>query len=160
MVLRAGFVRSHPKTLCAVTDDPDDMSVLTPGHFLIGRPLVARPEARERWHLVHKIQKEFWKAWSDDYLNELQTRQKWLVQQPNFQIGDMVLSKEDNISPTKWPLARIVKVHPSKDNNVRSVTVKFANSAGRVTELVRPITKLRLLPTNEYEEGETPNKNN
>ena len=70
------------------------------------------------------------------------------------------LSKEDNISPTKWPLARIVKVHLSKDNNVRSVTVKFVNSAGRVTELVRPITKLRLVPTKECEEGDIPNKDN
>ncbi len=159
----------NSRPLCAVTDDPDDMTVLTPGHFLIGRPLIARPEensnarkigVKERWHLVQKIQRDFWKAWSEDYLNELQTRQKWLVQQRNFQIGDMVLSKEDNISPTKWPLARIVKVHPSKDDNVRSVTIKFVNSAGRVSEYVRPITKLRLLPTNEYEEGEIPKQDN
>lgn len=151
------------------TKSPEDLSVLTPGHFLIGRPLIARPEdnlstkkigVRERWHLVQKIQKEFWKSWSDEYLNELQTRQKWLVQRRNFKKGDMVLSKEDNIPPTKWPLARIVEVHPSKDNNVRAVTVKFVNSAGKITELVRPITKLRLLPINECEDGENPNENN
>lgn len=36
------FLNSRP--LCPITTDPDDFKVLSPGHFLIGRPVMARPQ--------------------------------------------------------------------------------------------------------------------
>ncbi len=151
----------NSRPLCPLNDDPNDLAVLTPGHFLIGRPLVLRPEgksvsktigARDRWRMVQKMLEDFWKAWSNDYLNELQNRQKWLIQKRNYKEGDMVLSKEDNVSPSKWPLARIIKVHPSQDENIRSVTIRMIGENERLTELVRPIVKLRLIPTKGNEQ--------
>lgn len=35
-----GFIRKP----CALTDDPKNLNALTPGHFLIGEPLVSIPE--------------------------------------------------------------------------------------------------------------------
>lgn len=150
----------NSRPLCPLSDDPDDLSVLTPGHFLIGRPLIARPQAstksksvglQERWRMVQKIQHDFWNSWSQDYLNEWQVRQKWLLQRRNFMEGDMVLLKEDNVPPTKWPIARIVKTLPSPDGNVRSVIIKTTNASGKLTELERPILKLRLLLKDDSE---------
>jgi hypothetical protein len=49
------------RSIAPLTDDPADLSALTPGHFFIGRPLVAVPEESvleinanrlSRWQLV------------------------------------------------------------------------------------------------------------
>lgn len=54
-------------------DDPDDLSSLTSGHFLIGVPLIAVPvgvfagsgdlsESRfDQWRHVHRLLEQFWK---------------------------------------------------------------------------------------------------
>lgn len=145
----------NSRPMCPLTDDLEDLSVLTPGHFVIGKPLLARPIGSsrskstgltERWNMVLRIQRDFWHTWSLDYLNQLQQRQKWTVQERNFKVGDIVLSKEESLPPTKWPLARIIKIHPATDRNVRSVTIKFISTTGKMIELVRPIVKLCLLP--------------
>ena len=44
------------------------------------------------------------------------------------------------LAPTKWPLARVDKIHPGCDGKVRVVTVERAK--GRYT---RPLVKLVLL---------------
>ncbi len=58
----------------------DAIDVLTPGHFLIGRPLNALPEADltevhsplKRWMLVQNITQHWWLRWSKEYLQQLQ----------------------------------------------------------------------------------------
>ena len=51
---------------------------------------------------------------------------------------------EDNVTPTKWPLARIIEVHTGKDGLVRVVTVKTNSGIYK-----RPITKVALLMPSE-----------
>lgn len=63
---------------------------------------------------------------------------------PELQPNSIVLIMDERYPPSKWPLGRIIKVHPGKDGHVRVVTVKTATST-----FERPVTKLRLLPTNE-----------
>lgn len=148
----------NSRPLCQLTSQPEDgVAVLTPGHFLIGRPILALPEHEstyspttylKRWKLTSLLAQHFWKRWSQEYLSILQKRNKWSDEQPNLKPGDVVMIKnEDNFLRT-WPLAKVIDVHPGSDGLVRAVTLR--TSKGTVT---RPIHVLvRLVVEEEYEE--------
>ncbi|GFU94461.1 reverse transcriptase domain-containing protein [Trichonephila clavipes] len=79
-----GILNSRP--LIPLSSDTNDFSSLTPGHFLIGRPINSIPESKindipdnqlSRWQQVQKINQIIWEKWSRDYLNNLQQRGKW-----------------------------------------------------------------------------------
>ncbi|KAJ8953746.1 hypothetical protein NQ318_015402, partial [Aromia moschata] len=74
--------------LCPLTPDPNDLSPLTPAHFLIGRSLVAAPDEDlsdvkinrlSRFQLIQRLIQHYWKRWQRDYIAELQQRQKWRI---------------------------------------------------------------------------------
>lgn len=77
----------------------DAVAPLTPGHFLIGRPLQAYPELAiecdmslcRRWVLCQAMVQQFWKWWSREYLQQLQASQKWKIAQTNLAVDDLVL---------------------------------------------------------------------
>lgn len=140
----------NSRPLAPLTDDPSDLSSLTPGHFLIGAPLVSVPdnstlELKEnylsRWQNVRRMLESFWRIWSQDYLHSLQQRYKWRAEKIDLKVNDLVLMKSSLLPPSKWELGRIVEVHPGPDGRVRVVTVKTANSSFK-----RPITQLCKLP--------------
>lgn len=52
------------------SNDPNELDVLNPGHFLIDRPIMAMPDRDleniplnrlDRWQLVKQTQQSFWK---------------------------------------------------------------------------------------------------
>ena len=97
---------------------------VTPGHFLIGTALSSYPEVDlleipieclRFWKIVSKLKQDFWKAWSADYLTQLQNRPKWKHSSPNLKVDDLVLVKKVNTSPLEWPMAKVVKICPGKD---------------------------------------------
>ena len=131
------------------TPDDDVIEVLTPGHFLVGQPLCTLPDrsvsspkltSRQRWQLCQAIVHCFWKRWSHEYLNLLNKYSKWHRKGTNLCVGDIVILKEENTIPTKWPLGRVISVHPGKDQLVRVADIKTAQGVYR-----RPVTKLALL---------------
>lgn len=139
------------KLLTSLSKDPNDLSALTPGHFLIGRPPSAIPEPSveqitmfrlPRWTQIQQMVQHFYRRWSKEYLNQLQQTNKWDQRRENLTPGNLVLGKEDNLSLTHWKLGRIVQVHPGKDNLVRVVTIKTING-----EYKKAITELGLLPS-------------
>ena len=65
---------------------------------------------------------------------------KWHRKGTNLCVGDIVILKEENTIPTKWPLGRVISVHPGKDQLVRVADIKTAQGVYR-----RPVTKLALL---------------
>ncbi|XP_076660817.1 uncharacterized protein LOC143364246 [Halictus rubicundus] len=144
----------NSRPLQALTDDPEDLTPLTPGHFLVGGPLLATPEPTlhdvptsrlSRWQQLQQRVEHFWRRWSAEYLHQIQTRRKWTTTQPSLGVGDLVLVKSEATPPTKWPLARITDVHPGADGHVRVITVRTAT-----TSFTRPVTKIvRLLQTGE-----------
>ncbi len=139
----------NSRPLAPLSDERDCIEALTPGHFLIGRPVESLPDppasfqsvsVLRRWNLCQIIVRHFWQRWSTDYFTTLRKFAKWHRRNRNAQIGDLVLMKEDGVVPTKWPLGKVVSLHPGKDGVVRVVKVK--TSSGMYT---RPVTKIALL---------------
>lgn len=140
----------NSRPLCPQSDCIDDEEAITPGHLIIGFAPNTQPEPSlldinenrlTRWQHVQQLFQSFWKKWSDEYLCRLQERPKWRNPQPNVEVGALVLLKEENMPPAKWPLARIIKVHPGRDHKVRVVTIKM-----RGKEFQRPVVKICPLP--------------
>lgn len=133
-----------------MSDDPNDLTVLTPGHFLVGGPMVQPwapdyaeiPESRlASWQKLHAVQQQFWKRWSNECIVEQQRRNKWLRPKRNLQVGDLVLLRNEASPPTLWLPGRIDKVFPGRDGLVRTVEVRTEKAT-----FTRPIGQLCLLP--------------
>lgn len=140
----------NSRPLCPLSSDPSDIAVLTPGHFLIGAPLLAPPETTyleintnrlSRWQLIQKMHQHFWKRWSSEYLNRLQSRPKWLEKNDELKINDLVLLKEDNLPPARWATGRIIAKHPGQDGLTRVVDVQINDKVYR-----RSLSKICSLP--------------
>ncbi|HBK83128.1 MAG TPA: hypothetical protein DDZ41_05950, partial [Flavobacterium sp.] len=123
-----------------------DEEVLTPGHFLIGRPLVALPEKEienispsNRWDIVKKLKNHFWRRFQSDYISQLNPRGKWKQKQENFKINDLVLIRDENLPSTKWPIGKIIAINPGSDNLVRVVTIKtqYNTTSRHISKLCR-----------------------
>ncbi|XP_039280373.1 uncharacterized protein LOC120350555 isoform X2 [Nilaparvata lugens] len=115
-----------------LSEDPLDLQFLSPGHFLIARPLNALPSHKQkfkhvnflaRWNRLAEVTKEFWQQWSEEYLVTLQKRHKWSSSSPNLQVGTLVLLKDPGTPPTLWKLGRITEVFPGSDDKVRVIQV-------------------------------------
>ncbi len=143
-ILAEAIMNSRPMTPLHSTEVDDDL-VLTPGHFLIGRPLKAPPAKSKisnlrRWALVHRLTQDLWTAWQGRYLQSLQARPKWTKRTRDFQEDDIVYVKDEVLKHRDWPLARIIKTFPGDDGRVRAVDVKCRGNVYR-----RPTNKLILL---------------
>jgi len=143
-----GVLNSRP--LQPLSSDSNDLDALTPGHFLIGQPLLALPEENvinvainrlRRWQLICQALQSFWRRWSHEYLQTLQGRKKWFKRTDNMAIGDLVAIHSPNHPPMSWQLGRIVEVHPGPDNVIRVVTIRTADGL-----LKRPVVKVTKLP--------------
>ncbi|XP_066600734.1 uncharacterized protein [Prorops nasuta] len=130
----------NSRPICPLSSNVDDLQSLTSAHFLIGEasglvpdeaPLKVPENRLERFHLLQAIRNRFWKRWSLEYMQHLQERGKWRGPTKNFAIGQLVLIRDDRYPPAKWPLGRVVEVHPGPDNLVRVVTVKTSTSTVR-----------------------------
>lgn len=139
----------NSRPICPLSENPDDLDIITPGHFLVGESLMAvasencigNSRTVSRWKFCERMHQEVWQKWKRDYLSRLQQRAKWLNEKENLKEGDLVIIKDIQTSPTKWPLGRVTKVQPGKDGLVRVVTMR-----SRDKEVKRPINKVILLP--------------
>lgn len=130
----------NSRPLCPVDSDFSSSDVLTPGHFLIGSPLVSVPEGDvthlklntlSRWQLIQSAVQHLWKRWHTEYLNTLQQRTKWFTQRREIRVGDLVLIPDPSSLPLNWPLARVVACHPGSDGIVRVVSLKYKHGIHR-----------------------------
>lgn len=140
----------NSRPLCPISSDPNDLEVLTPGHFMIGQPLVALPEYSfeatnlnrlSRYQQIQKFSQHFWSRWRNEYLHTLQQRYKWTSVAEPPKLNDLVLIKEDNSSPLQWRRGRIIKLYPGANGVIRNVELKTEGGI-----LMRPISKLCKLP--------------
>lgn len=139
----------NSRPLCSTISD-DDVEILTPAHFLIGRSLTMVPEVDDtpnkislslRWELVKKMVNHFWRKWHQEYLTSLQSRIKWKDAKANLAVDDVVLIRDENQPSTRWPMGRITRLSPGTDHKVRVVEVKTSNGT-----TLKSISKLVKLP--------------
>ncbi|XP_068158480.1 uncharacterized protein [Drosophila tropicalis] len=125
----------NSRPISPMSEDPTDSLALTPGHFLIGGPLlsVTEPEIKDqvpsiinRWQRLKAVSQHFCTRWKDEYLKELHKRNKWRFNSKNLEVGDLVVLKDDNLPFNEWRLGRIHQTHPGSDGNVRVVELLTA----------------------------------
>ena len=145
-----GIINWRPLT--AVSDDCRDPLPVTIAHLAIGRPINQLPESKEenleesskrtveRYLYLQRLLNHYWKRWQREYLHLLSVRSKWQEENPSIREGDIVLVSDDNVWRTKWPMARVEKVHPGKDGLVRTATVKAQKGVFN-----RPVQRLHTL---------------
>ncbi|KAH8342797.1 hypothetical protein KR067_007889, partial [Drosophila pandora] len=78
------------------------------------------------------------------YLTLLQQRSKWRTPGPVIAVGDIVLVKDENLPPMRWPLARILELVPGRDGVNRVAVPKTA-----VGMTKRAVSRLCLLPVKD-----------
>ena len=109
-------LNSRPLTL--LPSDDEFIKVLTPGHFLVSKPLEVTPDPAIIYHSLVSLVSlaplvcHFWQRWSTEYVSTLHHFAKWHQPSRNIQVGDVL--QLENTFPTKWPLARVIEVHPGK----------------------------------------------
>ncbi|XP_043487517.1 uncharacterized protein LOC122514647 [Polistes fuscatus] len=144
------ILNSRPIT--PLSNDPNDLRALTPGHFLIGNSFTSLPEDEYRdipsgrlsqWQHVQQMRQHFWNRWNKEYLNEQTVRKKWhRGTADKISPGTLVILREDNSPPLKWSLGRIAEVHKGADGIARVASVKTANGLVK-----RGIKRLSPLPS-------------
>lgn len=141
----------NSRPICPISNDPNDLNPLTPGHFLIGTSLNALAEENvedistnrlNKYQQIQQVIQSFWRRWSKEYLHNLQQRHKWKFNDlRTLQPGLLVVLREDNVHPLHWRMGRIIEVHPGSDSVARVVSVK--TSTGIVK---RAFSKICVLP--------------
>lgn len=141
-----GLLNSRP--ISAISEDPLDLTALTPGHFLKGSPIMALPEPVSpngslinKWLKLKALHHQFAQRWKADYLKALHKRYKWQNITTNLKPGDLVVIVDDLVPPSEWRLGRVEKTYAGSDKNVRVADIRTATGI-----INRPIVKLCYLP--------------
>jgi len=125
----SAIINSRP--IAQIAYDPDEPNVMTPAILLTQKTcqlsgLTTTENVREiyasQWKYVQVLSNTFWKRCKQGYLQSLQKRHKWQVEQENVRVGDIVILREQESHRNHWPLD-VVGVYPSEDGKVRSVKV-------------------------------------
>ena len=137
----------NARPLTAVSDDPEDLTALTPNHFLLGRENASAPfmSSSERYHDLRKSFKTaqayadmIWKRWTRECLPQWNQRSKWSKEHvQNLKEGELVWLIDDSLKRGKYKFGRIIEIFTGNDGVVRSARVKMAH-----VELNRPVVKL------------------
>lgn len=138
--------------LCAVPGDPEAATTyLSPGHFLIGEPLLCTPQPSlqevptshlSRWQHVLRAAQEFCGKWKGEYLHTLISRQRWTLDRDPLRVGDVVVIMNDKSPPLEWTIARVEELQPGMDGVARAARVRTSTRS-----YLRPVAKLAKLPT-------------
>ena len=125
------IVNSRPLSVSHLCS-PDAPEPLTPNHLLTLKSKIVLPPpgnfqredlyCRKQWRRVQFLTNEFWSRWRQEFLQNLQTRQKWTHPKRNLKIKNIVISKEDRGCRNQWPLAesmRYTRMKMDKSENVK-----------------------------------------
>lgn len=140
----------NSRPISTISTNPEDPCPLTPGHFLVGEPLLLVPEMNfensnigtlRRWQLTQRMVQDFWRRWSREYLVQFHQRNKWAHHTVEPNLGDVVLVMEDDLPPARWLYGLITEKHTGSDKITRVVSLRCKGSV-----IKRPVSKLIVLP--------------
>ncbi|XP_043862280.1 uncharacterized protein LOC122756522 [Drosophila santomea] len=106
----------NSRPIASPGNDHNDGEALTPGHLLIGQPLITLQQESgtggvcskascaylKRWRMLSALKQQFWDGWSKDYIASLQQRNKWSVG-----CRDLEVVHKDNVPPQRWLTGRV-----------------------------------------------------
>ena len=137
----------NARPLTAVSDDPEDLTALTPNHFLLGRENASANfmPSSERYHNLRNSFETnqayvdmIWKRWTREYLPQWNQRSKLSKEHVrNLKEGELVWLVDDSVKRCEYKLGRIIEIFTGNDGVVRSARVKMAHGG-----LNRPVVKL------------------
>jgi hypothetical protein len=145
------IINSRPLTVQNL-NDVNSLEPLTPNHLLTMKSEVVLPPGnfcsadmycRKRWKKVQCLANQFWTRWRKEYLITLQQRHKWHKPKCNIKLGAVVLIVDENSHRSEWKIGRITKLLPSKDGEVRRVTLQVGTSS--LSSRGKRLTTLRFL---------------
>ncbi|KMQ88386.1 hypothetical protein RF55_12139 [Lasius niger] len=99
----------NSRPLCPLSDDPEDLAVLTPSHFFLGHASTVLSEAAlelvnhsrlSRWQLLRQLLDSFWSRWSKKCLQRFHDTSKW-SNSTSLEKGSMVLVIDERYPPAK-----------------------------------------------------------
>ncbi|GFS58391.1 integrase catalytic domain-containing protein [Trichonephila clavipes] len=142
------IVNSRPLTY--VSEDSDELQPITPAMFLQEIPEVGVPDLdhidkislTRRLRYQQKVREELRKRFRVEYLGNLMLKQINEKSSYELKVGDIVLIENEDKKRAFWPLGRIVKLYPGKDNYVRLDKVKTLN--GDVLRLIQRLYPLEI----------------
>ncbi|XP_071944672.1 uncharacterized protein [Antedon mediterranea] len=149
MAEACAIVNSRP-----ITTQSADPIALSPSMLLTQKSMSLHPPpgnfvkediyGRKRWRQVQYLADQFWARWKKEYLQNLQSRQKWFHTKPDISDDDVVLLREKDDPRCNWPLGRVIKTYPSEDGKVCKADILICRDGTRRTYL-RPISELVLI---------------
>ena len=154
----------NSRPLNAVSNDVNDLEVLTPNHILRLNYDICFPPGifdkddcyvKRKWRQIQFIADRFWYRWRKEYIPLLMERQKWYGKTRAHKIGDLVLIVDQLLPRNLWCLGKIVELTVNK-GHVRSARIKVSkfkeekNLKIETAVINRPINKLVLLLPVEY----------
>lgn len=142
----------NDKPLWIHREDDENLIPVTPSQLTGGRLLGSIPD--DPWNLpqgsqftrqwLHRkrLLNNFWRHWKESYVSSLVPTRKWLSKgKLPIRLGQVVQIRDDKpLSRGTWRLGRIVKLHPSRDGLIRSVSLRCGKGI-----IHRPLIKLALL---------------
>lgn len=127
----------NSRPLTHVYTEPSEPDPLCPASFLTGKRLTSLPGLQRReiadvscGHLRNMLSSRtqllsnFWKRWTSEYLNELQSSKMHTGKTKELKSGDLVLLKESLQPRQLWKMGRVEKTFPGRDGKVRSCAVR------------------------------------
>ena len=147
----SAVINSRPIT--TISSDPESPIILSPNILLTQKqgevPTISgefsiKDIYTADWKHVQVLSDMFWNKWQENYLQELQSRQKWCIEKPNIKLGDIVFVKDKGLARNDWPVGVVEEAIKSDDNLVRKAVVRIYHE-GKHVSYTRPITELVLL---------------
>jgi hypothetical protein len=132
-------INSRPLTY--LSEDPGDLSALTPAMFIQDMQTVGVPDLdhldevsiSKRFRYLQNLRETLRRRIRDEYLGLL-VRQPKKGRSREVKVGEVVLIGSDHKKKLNWPMGVVTSLLPGTDNRVRVVKLKTA-----MGELTRPV---------------------